>query len=193
MGTREEQKEKRRTEIIHAGLDLFIRKGYDATKVSDIAEKVGMSTGLLFHYFESKEKLYEELIVYGLSGPRDTFTALDSTAPLEFFTEAAKNILGYIKGDIFTAKMFVLMNQAYLNEAAPQKAKEMLSHLDVFTPTAELIKKGQKDGTIRDGDPNALGLAFWSAIQGIAWQIALDPDTPCPESEWIVDIIRRKE
>lgn len=192
MGVREEQKEKRRAEILEVGLDLFIRRGYAATKVSDIAEKVGMSVGLLFHYFESKEKLYEELIGYGLSGPRDTFASLDITKPLEFFTEAAKNILDSIKDDIFTAKMFVLMNQAYLNEAAPQKAKELLSHLDVFTPTAELIKKGQADGTIRDGDPYALGLAFWSAIQGIAWQIALCPGTPCPESEWIVDILRRK-
>lgn len=55
MSTRDEQKEKRRKEILTAGLDLFIRKGYSATKIKDIAEHVGMSVGLLFHYFESKE------------------------------------------------------------------------------------------------------------------------------------------
>ena len=68
MGIREEQREKRREEILAAGLDLFIRKGYVATKISDIAAQVGMSVGLLFHYFQSKENLYEELIKYGIQG-----------------------------------------------------------------------------------------------------------------------------
>ena len=58
MKTRKEHKEKRRQEIICAALELFVSKGYAATKVTDIAERVNMSTGLLFHYFESKEKLY---------------------------------------------------------------------------------------------------------------------------------------
>lgn len=55
MGMREQQKEKRRKEILLAGLDLYIRRGYSATKIKDIADQVGMSTGLLFHYFETKK------------------------------------------------------------------------------------------------------------------------------------------
>ena len=42
MGVRDIQKEKRRKEILEAGLDLFIRKGYAATKIKDIADQVGM-------------------------------------------------------------------------------------------------------------------------------------------------------
>ena len=49
METRKEQKEKRRQEILLAGLDLFVTKGYAATKITDIAKQAGMSTGLLFH------------------------------------------------------------------------------------------------------------------------------------------------
>ena len=60
---RQEQKEYRKQEILYAALDLFVKKGYAATKITDIAEKVSMSVGLLFHYFESKEKLYEEALV----------------------------------------------------------------------------------------------------------------------------------
>ena len=56
---RQEQKEARRQEILYVALDLFVKKGYAATKITDIAEKASMSVGLLFHYFESKEKLYE--------------------------------------------------------------------------------------------------------------------------------------
>jgi AcrR family transcriptional regulator len=191
MGVRGEQKEKRRNEILSAGLDLFIRKGYAATKISDIAEHVGMSVGLLFHYFESKEKLYEELITLGIKGP---MSVMDQTEmePLAFFESTAEKIFHYIKTESFTAKMFVLMSQAFYAEAAPQSIKDMLLGFDILTPTVALIQKGQANGTIREGDPYALAIAYWCAIQGIAEQMAQTPGAPCPESRWIVDMIRRK-
>ncbi|PKM52123.1 MAG: TetR/AcrR family transcriptional regulator [Firmicutes bacterium HGW-Firmicutes-7] len=191
MGVREEQKEKRRKEILVAGLDMFIRKGYASTKISDITEQVGMSVGLLFHYFKSKEKLYEELITIGISGPMSVMAPTDME-PIKFFESTAKQIFHYLQSDSFTAKMFVLMSQAFYNEAAPQSIKDKLSNFDIYTPTTLLIQKGQVNGTIREGDPYALAIAYWCAIQGIAEQIAVNPDTPCPESEWIIDIIRRK-
>ncbi|PKM93774.1 MAG: TetR/AcrR family transcriptional regulator [Firmicutes bacterium HGW-Firmicutes-1] len=191
MGVREDQKEKRRNEILMAGLDIFIRKGYASTKISDIAKQVGMSAGLLFHYFESKEKLYEELITIGISGPMSVM-ALTEMEPIKFFESTAKQIFHYVQTESFTAKMFVLMSQAFYNEAAPRGIKDKLLNFDIYTPTTLLIQKGQANGTIREGDPNALAVAYWCAIQGIAEQIALNPDTPCPESDWIIDIIRRK-
>lgn len=191
MGVREEQRKKRRMEILNAGLDLFIQKGYSATKVSDIAGRVGMSTGLLFHYFKSKENLYETLIQYGVSGPM-SMVAPTQKEPLAFFEDAAAQILQYLKTQPFTVKMFVLMSQAYHNEAAPPGVKEALHGFDIYTPTAAIIRKGQENGTIRAGDPFALAIAFWCAIQGVAQQMAIQPESPCPESNWIVDILRRK-
>jgi AcrR family transcriptional regulator len=190
MGMRDSQKEKRRKEILDAGLDLFIRKGYSATKIKDIADAVGMSVGLLFHYFESKEMLYEELIKNGVAGPMSTMEPTD-LEPLEFFRVTAEQIFRYIQTDPFTAKMFVLMSQAFYNDAAPQKIKDILQDFDIYTPTTLLIQKGQANKTIREGDPLALSIAYWCAIQGIAEQSAMNPGAPCPESDWIVDIIRR--
>ena len=192
MGIRDEQREKRRNEILAAGLDLFIRKGYSATKITDIADYVGMSVGLLFHYFKSKENLYEELIKCGISGPMSTM-APTNKEPLMFFEDAAKQIFYVIKTQPFTAKMFVLMNQAFYNEAAPESVKDMLKGFDIYTPTTMLIQKGQMSGTIRDGNPHALAIAFWCAVSGIAEQMAMSPESPCPESDWIIDILRRKQ
>ncbi|WIV11880.1 TetR/AcrR family transcriptional regulator [Proteiniborus sp. MB09-C3] len=190
MNIREEQKEKRRNEILNAGMDLFIRKGYYATKVSDIADQVGMSVGLLFHYFASKEKLYEELISLGISGPM-SIMAHTEKEPLAFFEDITRQIFHYIKAEPFTAKMFILMSRAFYNEATPDCVKEMLASFNIYKPTSELILKGQKGGTIRSGDPYALSIAFWSAVRGIAEEIALNPNSPCPNSDWIIDIIRR--
>ena len=192
MGIRDEQKEKRREDILRAGLDLFIRKGYAATKIKDIADQVGMSVGLLFHYFKSKEELYEELIKYGISGPMGTMAGTDME-PLAFFEVTAERIFQYIQAEPFVAKMFVLMSQTFYSEAVPSRVKELLKDFDVYTPTAELMKQGQANGTIREGDPLALAIAYWCAIQGIAEQYALNPGYPCPEGDWIADIIRRKK
>ena len=192
MTTRKKQKEKRRQEILDIGLDLLIHKGFAATKISDIAKKAKMSIGLLFHYFKSKEHLYEELIKIAMSGPKLVISG-DKSDPLAFFEATTKQILEYAVNDPTVAKMFVLVKQAAYNDATPDSVKEMLKERDALAQLALLIEKGQKNGTIRTGNPTALAWAYWAAIQGVCEELALNPGTPCPESEWIVDIIRRKE
>jgi AcrR family transcriptional regulator len=189
MKKREEQKAERRDAILEAALDLFVRKGYNATKISDIAASVNMSVGLLFHYFDSKEKLYEELVKIGLQGTQ-SIMELDTRNPIEFFEQAVRNIFMYLD-DPYVCKMFVLMGQAVMNDAAPQAVKELLSQLKSIEASVPLIEAGQKQGVIREGNPMALSTAFWCSIQGIAEELALNPETPCPEPEWIVDMIRK--
>jgi AcrR family transcriptional regulator len=188
---RKEQGEKRREEILLAALDLFIPKGYAATRTIDISRAVGVSEGLLFHHFETKEKLYEELIRRGIQAPQ-SIMSLPAADPLDFFEQAAFHILSAIKTQPFTSKMFVLMNQAFYNEAASPAVKELLKQMDILTKCVPLIKAGQKNKTIRKGDPSALSIAFWSAIDGIASNMALMPGAKCPKPEWVVDILRRK-
>ena len=192
MVTRQEQREQRREEILRAALRLFVRKGYAGAKVGDIAEAVGMSAGLMFHYFESKEALYEELIGFGVEGPMTMMDGGSEGDALSFFEGAAEGVLSSLKGDPMMADMFVLMGNALMDEAIPPRAKEMLAGFDVNTPTAEVVRRGQREGTIRAGDPVALSIAFWAAIQGIAEEIAFDPSLPCPEPAWIVDIVRKR-
>lgn len=190
--TRDEQKEKRYQEILCAGLELFIKKGYAATKVADIAKQAGMSAGLMFHYFESKEQLYIELVKLGLSGPKAVMAGAGGE-PLAFFETAAKEVIAYISEDPFVAKMFVLITQAMYSEGIPASAKVMMEGFGAVADSAEIIRAGQAAGTIRQGDPLALSMAFWGAINGVAEQIAKSPEMPAPEPQWIVDIIRKKE
>ncbi len=62
-----EQFEQMRTEsrkkIMDAALELFTRNGYDNTPISKISKKAGVSTGLMYNYFKSKDQLLEELLV----------------------------------------------------------------------------------------------------------------------------------
>ncbi|GAA6489189.1 MULTISPECIES: TetR/AcrR family transcriptional regulator [Gordonibacter] len=192
MVSRQEQRERRREEILRAAMHLFVRKGYAGTKVGDIAEAVGMSTGLMFHYFESKEALYEELIGLGVGGPMAMMGNRAEVDAIAFFEGAAASILAFLREDRFMADMFVLMGNALMDDAIPERAKELLAGFDMNTPTAEMVRRGQREGTVRAGDPTALSIAFWAAIQGIAEELAVYPDMPCPEPEWIVDIVRKR-
>jgi AcrR family transcriptional regulator len=189
--TRKEQRENRRKEILLVSLDIFIRKGYSGAKIQDIAQSVGMSTGLLFNYFESKEKLYEELIKIGIDLPK-TFLENIKNESIEFFQAMASGIINLVTENPHTAKMFVFMMQAQGNEAIPESAKQLLNRpvsADLFVKN---IIKGQENGSIREGNPKSLALTFVGAIIGIVEEFALNPDFPIPDSEWIVSILRKK-
>ncbi len=148
-----------------------------------------MSVGLMFHYFDSKEKLYEEIIRLGLDATKSVMK-LDRSNPIEFFTDVTNTILTSVKLFPFSAKMFVLMVQAMLNEAVSPEIKNLLSQLDDVQQSVEIIQRGQADGTIKQGDPFALSVAYWSSITGIMQQLAIVPSVPAPKAEWIVDILR---
>tara|TARA_R110002096_G_scaffold420745_1_gene626018 strand:+ start:15507 stop:16256 length:750 start_codon:yes stop_codon:yes gene_type:complete len=60
-------KKNRKAELINAAAKLFRASGYDGTSVRDIAKEVGITSGSIFYYFESKEDLLEAIILHGIS------------------------------------------------------------------------------------------------------------------------------
>jgi TetR/AcrR family transcriptional regulator, cholesterol catabolism regulator len=56
------QAEERRSQILDVALTVFASQGFNGTSIKDIAEAAGISQGLMYHYFASKEKLLEEVI-----------------------------------------------------------------------------------------------------------------------------------
>ncbi|RYZ11682.1 MAG: TetR/AcrR family transcriptional regulator [Comamonadaceae bacterium] len=65
---RERRKEARPGELLDAALDLFVEKGYAATRSEEVALRAGVSKGTLFLYFPSKEELFKAVIRENLSG-----------------------------------------------------------------------------------------------------------------------------
>jgi AcrR family transcriptional regulator len=51
-----------RERVIEAGLELFGERGYDATSIAEIGERAGISKSVLYHYFDSKARLYEAIV-----------------------------------------------------------------------------------------------------------------------------------
>ena len=60
------RKEERPAELMAAALDLFVERGYAATRLDDVAALAGVSKGTLYLYFSSKEELFKAVIRSGI-------------------------------------------------------------------------------------------------------------------------------
>lgn len=60
---RRRRKHARADELRDAALALFVEKGFDATRIEEIADRAGISKGTLYLYYPSKEKLLQAAIV----------------------------------------------------------------------------------------------------------------------------------
>jgi AcrR family transcriptional regulator len=64
----ERRKEARPGELIQAALELFVEKGFAATRSEEVAMRAGVSKGTLFLYFPSKTELFKAVIAETLAG-----------------------------------------------------------------------------------------------------------------------------
>jgi TetR/AcrR family fatty acid metabolism transcriptional regulator len=58
----EEDKSRRRDEIMAAAKKVFARKGFHATTIADIAKEAGLAYGSIYWYFDSKDDLFHALM-----------------------------------------------------------------------------------------------------------------------------------
>jgi AcrR family transcriptional regulator len=67
-GKRSRRKQARPGELLEAALDLFVEKGYAATRVEEVAARAGVSKGTLFLYFASKQELFKAVVRHSIAG-----------------------------------------------------------------------------------------------------------------------------
>ena len=95
------RKENRPQEITEAALAAFAEKGYAATRVDEVAKRAGISKGLLYLYFKTKEDLFKAVIRSFVVPKIDELTAIVDESELsseEFlrgpFLEFVKSVPG---------------------------------------------------------------------------------------------------
>ncbi|MBK9133165.1 MAG: TetR/AcrR family transcriptional regulator [Betaproteobacteria bacterium] len=60
--TRQRRKEARPQELLDAALELFVEKGFTATRAEEVAQRAGVSKGTLYLYYPSKEELFKAVV-----------------------------------------------------------------------------------------------------------------------------------
>ena len=59
---RARRKAERPAEILDAAFEEFVKSGYAATRLEDVASRAGVTKGTIYFYFETKERVFEEMI-----------------------------------------------------------------------------------------------------------------------------------
>src|SRR6185369_7210474 len=58
----ERRKDARPQELLAAALELFVDRGFAATRLEDVARAAGVSKGTLYLYFENKQELFKAVV-----------------------------------------------------------------------------------------------------------------------------------
>lgn len=167
----EEMRNATRQKIQSAGMRLFVQKGFGSTNVQDIADAAGISIGLLYRHYKTKDSLFNELVEFALDGLTQTIqTFEDADSPKKLMTQFVDEIYHDMQDGEELANLLILMNQLFFSgDGANRKQAEVLEvNGRLLRSTAALIKKGQESGDFRSGDAHEMAVLFYSVLQGLA-------------------------
>jgi AcrR family transcriptional regulator len=158
-----------RRKIQAAGLKLFSHKGFAATSISDIATLAGISTGLMYRHYTSKEDLFSELVNNAVQAMHQITQLLDvGGSPAAAIQNLTHMLIDTLAQSDETGQYFVLIIQYFLSGNAPQESSEnQYEDLLLFDRMAKLIEKGQQLGEFKKGNPLQMAMFYFSSIQGI--------------------------
>ncbi|KAF5060010.1 Bacterial regulatory protein, tetR family [anaerobic digester metagenome] len=66
----------KRDEILNAALELFLRNGYEATSIRMILEHVNGEVGMFYHYFNSKQEVFDKSVEFFFKKSGEKFSAI---------------------------------------------------------------------------------------------------------------------
>ena len=148
--TEQIQTSKRRDELLKIAAELFATKGFKNTTVRDIADAAGILSGSLYHHFDSKESMVDEIISTfqeELFGTWDDImrSKLDARAKVEAVVRASFDALDKHHSEV----------AIYQNDAAYLMESERFSYLkdrnDQFREVwMKLLRQGTKAGALRE-------------------------------------------
>ncbi len=104
----------RREFILKTAFKLFLQRTYKEVTLKDIVKETGLSKGGFYHYFNSKEQLFQEIInTYYFQKMVINYEALSHNSLREFYDDYIKNVkkkMKEIKSEIFDSKNPININ-----------------------------------------------------------------------------------
>lgn len=171
---REEEKERRRAEIVDAAEHLYAEVGWDAVTMENVAKTARLSRALIYVYFRDKEDLLHAITERALVELRERFIAA-----------AAKHRLGIDKVEAI-GRAYVLFQQEtpyrfdacsrfHAHQTAAGETAEAAEAAcaaagdDLMAVIAKALVDGQADGSIRKdiGKPTQVCVMLWAFTHGL--------------------------
>lgn len=173
---RQEERDRRRAEIVDAAEALYAEVGWDAVTMDQVARRARLSRALVYVYFRDKPDLHLALVERALDTLRERFEAARSgkSTGLDEVEAIGWAYLSYARElpHCFDA-CARFEARASSDGVQPNEAACMAAGHRVHEAIVASINRGVADGSIRPdiGDPYVTSLALWAFSHGVV-QIA---------------------
>ena len=164
-------KELKRQHIMGSALNVFLRKGYQNTKIKDIAEEAGIGKGTIYEYFDSKEdlgvKLYEWVNIIAEAQMIDELSTIDD--PLERLRIYVLYIMDtHVRFSNFHNFIFGLWADVNRKKVEMGESDELDKALHAsMSSLRSVLRYGMEKGVLRVVDIDEASILLFSAIDGI--------------------------
>jgi TetR/AcrR family transcriptional regulator, fatty acid metabolism regulator protein len=169
----------RRRQILDAAIRVFARQGFHACRVSDIAREAGVAYGLVYHYFDSKDQVLNELFMERWSLLLQAIEEVDSRpiSPREKLDAVAGFIIDSYRHDPELMKVIIVEVTRAANSFGRTHLPEISQAYDLI---AKIVADAQKSGDFRmDVDAQFASMWFYGAIEQLlsGWVFGLIGDS----------------
>lgn len=166
----EDIRQEKRQLIMNTALELFANNGYENTSVGDIAEAAGISKGLLYNYFRSKEELLETILNQGIDDLMNNFDlnkdGILECYELETFIEKSFKMLN--ENRTFWKLFYSVSLQSTVFRLIEKRIDEL------FEPVMKLMTKYFSAAGYEN--PFMEAIFFQSLLDGVSFAYVLKPD-----------------
>jgi len=186
-------REEQRAKILNSARKVFARKGVAAT-MADVAAAAGVSQGLAYRYFASKEALFQELVEQSVQ------TGIAGIQRIPNMPGTLRERLGYLvsmawEGRREHPEIYQLMYQVLDDEATSANIRELIGRQGQTYQNVlrKLIVEGQATGEVAQGDPDQLVIVLLTSLDGLSRLALRDPEwvkQHFPDTEIILRIFK---
>jgi AcrR family transcriptional regulator len=181
--TRQRSDEERKRQIRAAATRCFVRRGYAATRLLDIAREAGLSKGGVYFHYRAKEQLFHDILDAQLKALQDRWS-FDPVADQPADRTLQRLVIAHLRtleDDPDETRLgHLLISMAPQSAAFREKLQETFEVMRSLY--ARVVARGMDEGLFPKGDADATAAAILGIVQGLACQSAIDPDGKLPIS-----------
>lgn len=156
--------EQQRDRIVQAAARVFATKGYETSSLSDLAREIGISKAAIYHYFTTKQEIYDAIIIETLVGLVNQVGSKvsEKKEPADKLATFMREHAAYFERH---HNEFVSMLVGFNGMAVPEfKQEAMRLRSDHEQLLRCILEQGVKDGSFPQADPVVVGRAVLSML-----------------------------
>jgi TetR/AcrR family acrAB operon transcriptional repressor len=176
--TRHLPTEERRAQILDAARRCFLERGYQGTRVEDIADAAGLSKGAVYFHFESKRVLLDALVEDEFERAGHILDAAASDTSPDPFAAMAMAYLSFLgEPQDGRHRFFLLTGELAVHDEALRE-RLLTHHRALVARLADVLSRWSARGGLALPDPDATAVLLKAMADGLqgAWGLghALD-------------------